>query len=45
MCKLLWSPGIDSEKSIPPAYEAWRSGTTNRVVEPVRQAGIDSWTP
>ena len=25
-------PGIDSEDSIPPAYVAWRAGTTNRVV-------------
>ncbi len=34
MCKCLRSPGIDSEKSIPPAYEAWRAGTPNRVVVP-----------
>jgi hypothetical protein len=27
-------PGIDSEDSIPPAYVAWRAGTTNRVVVP-----------
>jgi hypothetical protein len=32
----LWSPGIDSEKSIPPAYVA---STTNWVVVPARQAG------
>ncbi len=25
---LLWSPGIDSRESIPPAYVAWRAGTT-----------------
>jgi hypothetical protein len=23
----LWSPGIDSKASIPPAYVAWRAGT------------------
>ncbi len=38
ICKRLWSLGIDSEKSIPPAYVAWRAGTTNRVVAPSRQA-------
>ncbi len=37
--KRLWSPGIDSEESIPPAYAAWRAGTTNRIVVPARQAG------
>ncbi len=26
--KLLWRPGIDSMESIPPAYVAWRTGTT-----------------
>ncbi len=31
ICKRLWSRGIDSEESIPPAYVAWRAGTTNRV--------------
>jgi hypothetical protein len=25
--KRLWSPGIDSKESIPPAYVAWRAGT------------------
>jgi hypothetical protein len=25
--KGLWSPGIDSKESIPPAYVAWRAGT------------------
>ncbi len=25
--KRLWSPGIDSKASIPPAYVAWRAGT------------------
>jgi hypothetical protein len=37
--KRLRSPGIDSEKSIPLAYVAWRAGTTNRVVVPARQSG------
>jgi hypothetical protein len=39
ICKHLWSPGIDSEESISPAYENWRAGTKNRVVVPARQAG------
>ncbi len=39
ICKRLWSPGIDSEESISPAYVAWRAGTKNRVVIPARQAG------
>ncbi len=30
---------IDSDDSIPPAYVAWRVGTKNRVVVPVRHAG------
>jgi hypothetical protein len=25
--KRLWSPGIDSKASIPPAYVSWRAGT------------------
>ncbi len=25
--KRLWSPGIDSQELIPPAYLAWRAGT------------------
>ncbi len=37
--KRLWSPGIDSEESISPAYVAWRASTTNRVFVPARQAG------
>ncbi len=45
ICKRLRSPGIDSEKSTPPGYVAWRAGTTNRVAVPARQAGIDSWAP
>jgi hypothetical protein len=32
------SPGIDSKESIPPAYVAWRVGTSNKVLVPVRQA-------
>jgi hypothetical protein len=36
--KRLRRPGIDSEDWIPPAYVAWRAGTTNRVVVPARQA-------
>ncbi len=39
ICKRLWSPGIDSKESIPPAYVAWRAGTTNRVFLPARQVG------
>jgi hypothetical protein len=39
ICKRLRSPGIDSEESIPLANVAWRTGTTNRVVVPTRQAG------
>ncbi len=39
ICKRLRRPGIDSEDSFPPAYVAWRVGTTNRVVVPARQAG------
>ncbi len=35
--KLLISPGIHSEESIPPAYVICRAGTTNRVVIPARQ--------
>jgi hypothetical protein len=39
ICNRLWSPGIDSEKSIPPVYVARRAGTKNRVVVLARQAG------
>jgi hypothetical protein len=35
--KLLRSPQISSEESIPPAYVAWWAGMTNRVVVPARQ--------
>jgi hypothetical protein len=38
ICKRLRSPGIDSEKSIPRAYVAWRAGTTNKVVVPARKS-------
>ncbi len=39
ICKRLWSPGIDSDGPIPPAYVAWRVGTTNRIVVQARHAG------
>jgi hypothetical protein len=39
ICKSLRSPRIDSPELIPPAYVAWRAGTTNRVVVLARQAG------
>ncbi len=39
ICKRLWSPGIDSEETFPPAYVAWQAGRTNRVIVPARQAG------
>ncbi len=39
ICNRLWSPGIDSEISIPSAYVARRAGTKNRVVVLARQAG------
>ncbi len=39
ICKRLRRQGIDSEDLIPPAYVAWRAGTTNRVVVPACQAG------
>ncbi len=32
ICKRLGSPGIDSKEPIPPAYVAWRAGTSNKVV-------------
>ncbi len=37
ICKRLRSPKIDCKESIPPAYVAWRAGTTT--------LGIDSWAP
>jgi hypothetical protein len=39
ICKRFWSPGIDSEDLIPPAYVALRASTTNTVVIQARQAG------
>jgi hypothetical protein len=39
ICKLLWSQGIVSEESKPPAYVAWQAGTTKRVFVPARQDG------
>jgi hypothetical protein len=30
---------MDSKESIPPAYVAWRDGTSNRVVVPARKVG------
>ena len=39
ICKRVRSLGIDSKESIPPAYEAWRAGTSNRFVVPARQDG------
>ncbi len=39
ICKRLWSLGIDSDESTPPAYVAWRAGTKNRVVVTASQAG------
>jgi hypothetical protein len=38
ICKRLWSQGIDAKESKPPAYVAWRAGTTERVFVPARQA-------
>jgi hypothetical protein len=44
ICKRLRSPGIDSKASIPPAYVAWRAGTTTRFIGwQNRFLGIDSW--
>jgi hypothetical protein len=45
ICKRLWSPGIDSEESIQPAYVACRSGTAKRVVVPAPRLEMDSWVP
>jgi hypothetical protein len=38
ICNRLWSPGIDSDKSIPSAYVARRAGTKNKVFVLARQA-------
>ncbi len=43
--KRLRNQEIDSKESIPPAYIARRTGTSNRVVVPAHQAGIDSGAP
>ncbi len=45
ICKCLWSPGIDSEESISPAYVAWRASTTNRVSYRPAKLRIDNWSP
>jgi hypothetical protein len=45
ICKRLWSPGIDSEKSIPPVYVAWQADTTNRVSYRPARLRIDTWSP
>ncbi len=37
--KRLGCPGIDSKELIPPAYVAWRAGTSIRDVVLARQAG------
>ncbi len=37
--KLLWSPEIDSEESIPPSYVAWRAGTRTLFLI------LGSWPP
>ncbi len=42
ICKRLRSPGIDSNESIPPAYVSWWAGTSNKVIVPALQTGIDS---
>jgi hypothetical protein len=39
------SPAIDFKESNPPAYVAWRAGTSNRVVVTATRLGIDSWVP
>jgi hypothetical protein len=41
----LWSPGIDSEKSIPSAYVARRAGAKNGLSYWPARLGIDSWAP
>jgi hypothetical protein len=45
ICKRLWSPGIDSEESISPAYVAWRASTTNRISYRPARPRIDTWSP
>ncbi len=44
ICKRLRSPEIDSKESIPPAYVAWRVGTSKVCrTGPPGCMGIDSW--
>ncbi len=45
ICKSLWSPRIDSEESISPAYVAWRASTTNRISYRPARLRIDTWSP
>jgi hypothetical protein len=45
ICKRLRRPGIDSEESVPPSYEAWQAGPTNSMSYRPARLGIDSWTP
>ena len=40
ICKRLWSPGIDSEESISPAYVVWRARA--RICKRLWSPGIDS---
>jgi hypothetical protein len=46
ICKCLWSPGIESEESMPLAYVAWR-GPVQHIGLSYRSAGlgIDFWAP
>jgi hypothetical protein len=44
ICNCLWSPGIDSEESISPAYVAWQASTTNRVSYRPARLRIDTWS-
>ncbi len=43
ICKRLWSPGIDSEESMPLAYVAWRAGIWLSYWS--ARLGIDFWAP
>ncbi len=44
ICKRLRSPGINSKESVPPAYVAWRAGTSTRarICKPFWSPEIDS---
>jgi hypothetical protein len=42
ICKLLRSLGIDSKESIPPAYVAWRAGTTTLFLLGIDPASLCS---